>query len=414
MADPGTYEVISGCRSCGNADLALVLDLGDLPLSDGLWRPGDDRNDEARYPLTLVRCTACSLVQILETVEPRTLYPEDYPYFSSYSDALVEHSRLHVEDIVDTKELDGESLVIELASNDGYLLQWFVKEGIPVLGIDPADGPAAVAERRGIPTICDFFTPSLAEELVAQGRHADVVLGNNDLAHVPDQNAFVQGIATVLKPDGIVEMEFPYVMDLIDHLEFDTIYHEHHCYFSVGSVIPLFERHGLRLVSVRHLPIHGGSLRVTFAKQGDPDPSVAEFLRREEDKGLHGAPYYSDFAKGVLGIKRDLNALIDDLRSSGASIAAYGAAAKGAIMVNYCGISSDRVEYVVDRNDNKQGLEMPGVPIPIHSPEMLEERPPDYLLVLAWNFIDEIARQQSAYAEAGGKFIVPVPSPRIL
>jgi SAM-dependent methyltransferase len=260
VLEPRNFTTIDGCRSCGAGELDPVLDLGELPLSDGLWKPDIERAAEPLYPLTLVHCPSCSLLQILETVHPETLYGDDYPYFSSYSDALVEHSRKNVERIIDLQGLDSSSLVMELASNDGYLLQWFVKEGIPVLGIDPSPGPAAAAEKRGVRTICDFFTVDLAEQLAADGTRPDVIIGNNVLAHVPDQNAFVKAIATVLAPHGRVVMEFPYAMDLVDRLEFDTIYHEHHCYFSVSSIIPLFARHGLDLLSVEHLSIHGGSL----------------------------------------------------------------------------------------------------------------------------------------------------------
>lgn len=264
------YVTIDGCRSCGGANLDLVLDLGLMPLSDGLIEPGLVRSAEDRYPLTLVRCTDCSLLQILETVEPSILFGEDYPYYSSFSDALVEHARRNVDSIVERERLDDNSLVIELASNDGYLLQWFKRRGIPVLGIDPAPGPAKAATALGIPTICDFFGPELARRLADQGQRADVIIGNNVLAHVADQNEFVEAMATVLDDDGSIVMEFPYVRDLIEHREFDTIYHEHACYFSVTSVAALFRRHGLTLTRVEHLAIHGGSLASSFGATERP------------------------------------------------------------------------------------------------------------------------------------------------
>lgn len=413
-APSAPYDVIDGCRSCGSQSIEPVLDLGELPLSDGLVRPGVDTTQEARYPLTLVRCSNCTLVQILETVPPGTLFGEEYPYFSSFMDALVDHSRLNVEGILARRALDESSLVVELASNDGYLLQWFVKAGIPVLGIDPAPGPARAAEERGIPTICDFFGPDLAAELVAQGRAADVIVGNNVLAHVPDQNRFVEAIERLLAPGGTVVMEFPYVKDLVEHGEFDTIYHEHHCYFSVTSVQRLFDRHGLDLVRVEHHPIHGGSLRVFFERDGHVEASVADFLRKEEAEGVNASGFYADFASRVETIRSRLVGLIDELVEGGAKVAAYGAAAKGAIMLNYCGIGPERLAYVVDRNVHKQGWLMPGIHLPIVDPGRLVSDPPDYLLILAWNFKDEIMAQQRAFADAGGRFVVPVPEPLVL
>ncbi len=408
------YTTIQGCRSCGSADLDVVLDLGLMPLSDGLQEAGFDRDSEDRYPLTLVRCDSCSLLQILETVEPSILFGDDYPYFSSFSDALVEHSRLNVEAIIERCELDEDSLVVEIASNDGYLLQWFVKNGIPVLGIDPAPGPANAAVERGIPTICEFFVPELADRLVAEGRRADVIIGNNVLAHVPDQNALVAAMATLLSPGGTIVMEFPYARDLIEHGEFDTIYHEHGCYFSVTSVRDLFRRHGLDLVRVEHLSIHGGSLRVFFERGGTVEPVVGKYLDSEAREGMLDREYYERFAERAAEVRTDLRALLDRLIGEGNRIAGYAAAAKGAILLNYCGIGHEQIEYIVDRNTHKHGLEMPGVPIPIVGVERLADDPPDYLLVLAWNFKDEIMRQQSDFADQGGKFIIPIPKPVIV
>ena len=415
MPEPGSgYTTIGGCRSCGNGDLEVVLSLGQMPLSDGLQESGFDRDSEDRYPLTLVRCDACSLLQILETVEPSILFGDDYPYYSSFSDALVEHSRSNVEAIIERCELDENSLVVELASNDGYLLQWFAKDGIPVLGIDPAPGPAGAAIERGIPTMCEFFVPELADRLAGEGRRADVIIGNNVLAHVPDQNAFVAAMATLLSPGGTIVMEFPYVRDLIEHREFDTIYHEHGCYFSVTSVRDLFRRHDLDLVRVEHLSIHGGSLRVFFERGGSVEPVVGEYLDSEARAGMLDRDYYERFAAQVADVRTDLLALIDRLIGEGKRIAGYAAAAKGAILLNYCSIGPERIDYIVDRNTHKHGLEMPGVPIPIKGVEMLADDPPDYLLVLAWNFKDEIMNQQSGFADRGGKFIIPIPRPMIV
>lgn len=409
------FAVIEGCRSCGSSPLEPILELGNLPLSDGLMPAGSDRGGEIVYPLSLVWCPQCSLVQILETVDPTTLFGEEYPYYSSFSPALVEHARLNVEGIIRRTEVGEGSLVVELASNDGYLLQWFAKEGIPVLGIDPAPGPARAAEERGIPTLCEFFTVPLAERLVAEGRSADVIVGNNVLAHVPDQNEFVRAMALLLAPGGEIVMEFPYVRDLVDNCEFDTIYHEHHCYFSVHAVQRLFRRHGLELVRVEHLPIHGGSLRVFFQHEGgDPDESVQSFLSAEAEARLLEGSYYSEFASRARRIKSSLRALLGRLKAEGASIAGYGAAAKGAILLNFCGVDESMLDYVVDRNHHKHGWEMPGVAVPIGSPDLLRDDPPDYLLILAWNFKDEIMSQQRWFAEQGGEFIVPIPDPSIL
>ena len=411
--DGPVHDVIGGCRICGAADLVPVLDLGIVPLADELVSPDLPAEDEHRYPLTVVFCPQCSLVQIKETVPPTVLFDEDYPYFSSFSDELLEHSRTHAEGLVEELGLGGDNLVVELASNDGYLLQWFQKAGVPVLGIDPAPGPAAIAEERGIPTIRDFFTPELAHRLFADGVRADLVLGNNVLAHVPDQNRFVAGIATILSPEGRVEIEVPYVRDMVDNCEFDTIYHEHHCIFSVTALATLFARHGLDLIRVRHLPIHGGSLRVTFSASAEAEPSVKEYLEEEQRIGLTGAEYYAAFSDQVEDVREGLIGLLSGLTSKGARIAAYGAAAKGATLLNYTG-AAKYLDYVVDRNVHKHGLAMPGVRLPIFPPERLLDDQPDYLLILAWNFGDEIMRQQAEYAARGGRFIVPVPQPTVL
>lgn len=415
MPDVGTsYSVIDGCRSCGLPQFETVLDYGLMPLSDGLVSPGIDREKEPLFPLTLVRCTACSLVQILETVDPDVLYGGEYPYYSSFSDELVANAKQNVESILDANDLGEDSLVVEIASNDGYLLQWFMQAGIPVLGVDPAKGPAQAAVERGIPTIKDFFGSRLARQLVDEGRRADVIVGNNVLAHVPDQNELVAAMAELLVHDGSIVMEFPYLVDLVRELQFDTVYHEHHCYFTVASVQQLFLRHGLQMVSVRHVDLHGGSVRVTFSPVGEPDGSVAEFLAEEERLGADESDFYEDFANRSRQERDDLVDLITELKQSGSTIAAYGAAAKGAILLNFSGLDESLIDYVVDRNIHKHGLEMPGVAIPIRDPEDLKVDPPDYLLLLAWNFKEEVMRQQSWYAEQGGRFIVPIPTPVVV
>ncbi|MCI0426304.1 MAG: class I SAM-dependent methyltransferase [Actinobacteria bacterium] len=403
------YTVIAGCRSCGAPDLEPVLDLGLMPLSDGLVPPGADRRLEPRYPLRLVRCVVCSLLQILETVDPKVLFGASYPYYSSFSERLVAHARSNVSNILSRKHLDGDSLVVELASNDGYLLQWFQEAAIPVLGIDPAPGPAAAAIERGVPTLCDFFDPELARRLSDEGVVADVIVGNNVLAHVPDQNALIEAMSTLLAPSGAIVMEFPYAVDMIDRCEFDTIYHEHHCYFTAQSVMPLFQRHGFGMAAVERLDIHGGSLRVWMERDAVGDRSVEALLSEEVLRGVTDAAYYSDFATRVERLRNGLVETLGELRDSGARVAGYGAAAKAAILLNHCGIGPDLLPYVVDLNTHKHGMEMPGVPIPIHGVDQLMAAPPDYLLLLAWNHAEEIMRQQGWFAEQGGRFIVPIP-----
>lgn len=402
------------CRSCDSAELTPVLDLGAMPLADGFVPVDKLDQDDPRYPLEVAFCPRCTLVQILETVPPEVLFDRDYPYYSSFSDALLAHSRENALGLIKERKLDGDSLVVELASNDGYLLKNFVEHQIPVLGIDPADGPAQTARDRGVPTLTEFFGIDLATKLRDEGRPADVLIANNVLAHVADTNGFVRGIGALLKDDGVAVIEAPYVRELIDHCEFDTIYHEHLCYFSVTALDALFRRHGLFLNRVVPLTIHGGSLRLFVEKHERPEESVTRHLERERADGVVGAAFYATFAERVIGIRSGLRELIHGLRAKGHSLAAYGAAAKGTIMLNYAGLTADDLAFVVDRNVHKQGKYVPGVRIPIAPPEKLLDTRPDYTLILAWNFKDEIMRQQQAYADAGGQFLVPIPRPQIV
>ncbi len=403
------------CRSCGEAALLPVLDLGKMPLADGLLTEEQLSESEHTYPLELAFCSKCALVQILETVPPEVLFGHDYPYFSSFSDALLAHSRENALDLVDRRNLSSEQdcLVVELASNDGYLLKNFVEQGIKVLGIDPAPGPAKAAEEIGVSTLCDFFTEDLAKRLADEGKQADVIIANNVLAHVADTNGFVRGVRTLLKEDGVAVIEVPYVRELIEHGEFDTIYHEHLCYFSVCALDALFRQNGLYLNDVKTLSIHGGSLRLYVEKHERPSPVILEMLSEEKALGLDRYAYFKNFSERVREIRGEMQTLLKDLRAQGKTIAGYGAAAKGAIMLNYIGAGADVIDYVVDRNVHKQGLFMPGTHQPIPDPDRIAKEMPDYVVILPWNFKDEIMSQQQEYRDKGGQFIIPIPKPHI-
>jgi SAM-dependent methyltransferase len=402
------------CRSCGGQDLRVFLSLGDMPLSDGLLTADELQQEEPRYPLDVAFCPACALVQILETVPPERLFGADYPYFSSFTDTLLQHSAANVAARIAEQRLDGNSLVVELASNDGYLLQYYREQGIPVLGIDPAPGPVAAARERGVDTMQAFFGLDLAKQLVADGRRADIIHANNVLAHVADTNGFVAGMSLLLKENGMAVIEVPYVKDLIDHGEFDTVYHEHLCYFSVTALRRLFRRHGLVLIRVEPLTIHGGSLRVFVGKREPDDRPAAQYLQAERRAGIDEFEYYAGFSRRVGGIRSGLTSLLGGLKRDGARLAGYGAAAKGTILLNSTGIGRDVLEFVADRNVHKQGRYMPGVRLPIVPPERILEEQPDYLLILPWNFKEEIMAQQAEYRRRGGRFIVPVPEPVVL
>jgi hypothetical protein len=406
---------LPACRSCGRSGLQTFLSLGDMPLPDALLRSEELDRHEPRYPLDVAFCPGCSLVQIIEEVPPERLFVDNYLYFSSFSEGLMRHSREHALRLIADRGLNGNSLVVEVASNDGYLLRNFTEAGIPALGIDPAPEQAAAAEAAGVPTLREFFGADVARRLRSEGRSADVIVANNVMAHTPSLNSFVEGLSILLADDGVVTIENTYVKDLIDHCEFDTIYHEHFCYFSCSAVDALARRHGLHLNSVEDFPLlQGGTLRWHLGRSQSADSSAIDHLEAERQQGLTRFEYYRDFGTRVDGIRDDLRELLGSLRAEGKTIAAYGAAAKGSTLVNFVGIGPDLVEYVVDRNVHKHGLFMPGTHLPIREPEMLLETMPDYLLLLAWNYRDEIAEQQAEYLGRGGRFIVPVPTPCVL
>ncbi|HTV55003.1 MAG TPA: class I SAM-dependent methyltransferase [Terriglobia bacterium] len=402
------------CRLCDSDSLEPVLALGRTPLADALLRPEELSGPEPTFPLELSFCSKCGLSQIAETVPPELLFCRDYPYYSSFSDALLRHARDNAERLIEARGLNEKSLVVELASNDGYLLRNFVAHGVPVLGIDPAEGPARAAREKGVPTLGRFFGRELAQELRAEGRQADVIIASNVLAHVPDLHGFVEGIRILLKPGGVAVIEAPYVKDLIDRCEFDTIYHEHLCYFSVSALNFLFRRHSLFANHVEHLPIHGGSLRLFAEPHENVDCSVTHSLREEAARGVDRLGYYLEFAAKVRQIRRELRTLLVKLKRQGKRIAAYGAAAKGATLINYVDIGQELIDFVVDRNVHKHGLYMPGKHLPIHAPEKLLQERPEYTLLLTWNFSDEILQQQEPYRQLGGRFIIPIPHPCVV
>jgi SAM-dependent methyltransferase len=402
------------CRSCDRVGLHPVVDLGMMPPSDRILTRNQLNEKERKFPLDVGFCPDCTLVQILETVPPDFLFGEDYMYFSSFSQEWIDHCRSNALDLIERRKLGPESLVVELASNDGYLLKSFVEKGVPVLGIDPAPRQAAEAEKVGVHTLIDFFTRELAEQLKSEGVRADVMIGNNVLAHVADTHGFLVGIHTLLRDDGIAVIEAPYLRSLIEHCEFDTIYHEHLCYFSVTAVDRLLRRHGLFLNDVRRLPTHGGSIRYYIEKHEDPSESLQQILNEEECLGIDSSIYYDGFAKQVQKIRDDLRTVVCGLKADGKRIAAYGAAAKGTIMLNSAGLDNRVIEYVVDRNTHKHGWFMPGVHIEIFPVEKLLENMPDYVVMLPWNFSSEILKQQSEFRQRGGKFIIPIPEVHIV
>jgi SAM-dependent methyltransferase len=406
---------ITACRSCGGNELVPIVSLGEQPLANSYLLPADLSRAEPRYPLDLVRCRACSLAQITYTVPPEILF-KDYLYLSSYSSTMLHHAEALVARVIDERKLGPTSLAVEVASNDGYLLQYYARAGIPVLGIEPAGNVAKIARERGVRTEEAFFDVAVATRLREQGHTASVIHANNVLAHVADLNGFVAGFRTMLADDGVVISESPYLADFLRKVEFDTIYHEHLCYYSLTALSALFRRHGLEIEDCERIPIHGGSLRifVRHARVARPTERVARLLDEERAWGVAGDAPYAAFAGEIERVKRELVALVRDLRRQGRRIGAYGAAAKGTVMLNSCGLGTDELEFVCDRSHLKQGRVMPGVHVPIVPPSQFVDSGVDYCLILAWNVAEEIRREHAAWEARGGRFILPLPTAQVL
>jgi SAM-dependent methyltransferase len=384
------------------------------PLCESFVPPERANEMEPFYPLHVWICERCLLVQLEEYVRPEEIFTE-YAYFSSFSTSWVEHARRYANEMVDDLELSPESLVVEVGSNDGYLLQHFVARGIPVMGVEPAANVAAAAEERGIPTVVEFFGAELGERLAAEGGVADLVIGNNVLAHVPDLHDFVEGLRRLVAPSGVITMEFPHLLRLIREKQFDTIYHEHFSYLSLHAVERLFGEHGLRLFDVEELTTHGGSLRIYACADRRPESEALERVREaEREAALDRLDGYVGFEEAARTVKRDLLAFLADEKRHGRSIVGYGAAAKGNTLLNYCGIRSDYLDYVVDRSPHKQGRFLPGTRLPILEPDEVRRTRPDVLLVLTWNLAAEVAEQMRDVRAWGCRLVVPIPEVRVL
>ena len=407
---------MSVCRFCASPLSLTFCDLGMSPLSNAFVKPAEAHCSESFYPLHAYVCEKCFLVQLDKFETPENIF-RDYVYFSSYSDSWLDHCRQYAEEMRAAVRLGPQSLVIEVASNDGYLLQFFRQANIPVLGIEPACNVAAAAVQKGIPTLSEFFGKALAQRLAADGHRADLVVANNVMAHVPELNDFVSGFREVLKPEGVLTLEFPHLLQLIEQHQFDTIYHEHFSYFSFTTAYGVLARHGLAVHDVKQIPTHGGSLRIhaSPARAGRAaSPRVAELLSHERCAGLDRAETYCSFSESVKKAKRALLTFLIEAKDSEKQVVGYGAPAKGNTLLNYCGIRTDLLDYTVDRSPHKQGLLLPGTRIPVFDPAKITETKPDYVLILPWNLKQEICDQMANIRSWGGKFVLPIPKVTVL
>jgi 2-polyprenyl-3-methyl-5-hydroxy-6-metoxy-1,4-benzoquinol methylase len=406
------------CRFCGAVLTNQFVDLGLSPLCQTQITPSQANIGEVFYPLRVLVCNDCFLVQLDEYVKPDVIFSEDYPYYSSYSDSWVQHARSYVDHVKSDFGISNASFVVEIASNDGYLLQHLVNDGIPCLGIEPAEGVAQAARDKGINTVSRFFGAQTAKEVAEEYGKANLVLGNNVLAHVPDLNDFVSGLEILVSDDGMITMEFPHLLRLMEQNQFDTIYHEHFSYFSFSTVNRVFAAHNLRIFDVQELPTHGGSIRIYACKKSadgyELSARATDLLKREDDLGMNSLPFYQAFATQVRQTKHELLAFLIDAKKRGKSIVGYGAPGKGNTLLNYCGIRQDFLDYTVDRSPHKQNTYTPGTRIPIYDPSRIYETKPDYILILPWNLKKEISSSMSDVSAWGGKFVVPIPRVEIL
>lgn len=413
MRKPDTKK----CLYCSTKLEFIFADLGALPLCEEFVKPESINSGQQFYPLQAYVCEECFLVQVGEYVSPEEIY-SDYHYFSSYSDSWLRHAKSYVHMMIEKYGVNQDSFVLEIASNDGYLLQYFRESNIPILGVEPAENVARESIRKGIPTEKEFFGEKTAKDLKRKYKPADLILGNNVLAHVPKINDFVKGLEIMLDEKGIMTFEFPHLLQLVNNNQFDTIYHEHFFYFSFITVQSIFKKHGMKIFDVQELSTHGGSIRIFVTRESNKDYQVSGNVERivsiEKEKGYLDIDVYRSFAKNVQKTKADILRLLIELKSQGKTIVGYGAPGKGNILLNYCGIRKDFIDYTVDRNPNKQGYFLPGSLIPIFAPDKIRETKPDYVFILPWNLKDEIMKQISYVREWGGQFIVPIPNPVII
>lgn len=405
------------CLNCNHALHHTFVDLGASPLCNEIVKAHQLNKGQQAYPLHAYVCENCFLVQVGEYVTPEQIYA-DYSYFSSYSDSWLQHAKNYVEMMIDDYKLDTESFVVEIASNDGYLLQYFQEKAIPILGVEPSGTVANEAIKKGIPTEKVFFGTKTAALLTKKYRRADLILGNNVLAHVPKINDFIEGLKTMLSENGIMTFEFPHLRQLVNNNQFDTIYHEHFFYYSLHAVQSIFQKHGMKIFDVQELSTHGGSIRIFVSLESNQNYQVSANVKRilfqEKEEGYLDIDFYQSFGENVCKTKRTILKLLIELKNHNKTIAGYGAPGKGNTLLNYCGIGTDFIDYTVDRNPNKQGSFLPGSLIPILHPDRIKETKPDYIFILPWNLKEEIIRQLAYVGEWGGKFIVPIPEPMII